>query len=176
MGFSKNARRYSWLVLMLLTLASAACALSSPEALNDGKGTRKNPIPPQTYAHTPDYDVRALGVVWEQPEHSQPVDSQDTQHLRVQFQIRCDKPEDAICQIEEIRQGIQLVDASGILYDPVFSATIENLLEGEILGDGEKAGWLAFQVPRGVELVSAVAEYGDDQHVFFQLPSDGGNR
>ena len=160
---------YPWLVVLLLGFATMACVLSSPDTLNDGKGTRDNPVPSRTYAHTIDYDVRALSVVWEQQNGSQASNSQDAQ-LSVQFQIRCNEAEDEVCRLEEIGRDIRLVDASGILYEPVFSLAIDDPLEGEILGDGEKAGWLAYQLPRGVEILAAVAEYGEEQRVFFQLP------
>lgn len=161
---------YPWLIVMLLVLASAACVLSSPEVLNDGKGTRDNPIPPKTYAHTLAYDVGAMAAVWEQQDDSPASASEDVQLLRVQFQVHCNENEDQVCQLEDIRRDLKLVDASGILYEPVFSLEIEKPLEGEILGGAEKTGWLAFQIPRGVEVVAAIAEYGEDQRVFMRLP------
>jgi hypothetical protein len=158
-----------WLVMLLLVLATMACVLSSADMLNDGKGTRKNPVPPRTYAHTFDYDVRALSAVWEEQNDSQVSSAQDMR-LRVQFQIRCNKAEDEICQLVDIRQHIKLVDTSGIIYEPVFSLNIDDPLEGEILGGGEKAGWLIYQIPQGAEISASIAEYGQEQGVFFQLP------
>jgi hypothetical protein len=167
--FSKMGPIYAWLVMLTLVLAATACVLSAPETLNDGKGTRENPVPPRTYAHTINYDVRALSVVWEQQNDSQVSDSEDAQ-LSVQFQIHCNQAEDKVCRLADIRGDIKLVDASGILYEPVFSSDVDDPLEGEVLGNGEKAGWLVYQIPQGVEILAAMAEYGQEQRVFFQLP------
>lgn len=161
---------YPWLVLIVLVLSTGACMLSSPESLNDGKGTRENPVPPRTYAHTTDeYDVRALNVVWEQENGDQENTSEEVR-LRVQFQIHCTEDANKVCNIEDIKPNIKLADASGILYEPIFPSSIKDPLGGEVLGDGEKAGWLEYRIPRGVEIIAAVAKYGQEQYVFFQLP------
>ncbi|NDJ78551.1 MAG: DUF4352 domain-containing protein [Chloroflexi bacterium] len=160
---------YPWMVLIGVALSTIACALSSPETLNDGKGTRENPVPPRTYARTVNYDVRALNVVWEQQNESTSSESLEIP-LRVQYQIRCTKDEGDVCQLEDIHPNLKLVDTNGIVYESVFLADLEKPLQGEVLGDGEKVGWIAYRVPRGVEITAAVAEYGAEQHVFFELP------
>jgi hypothetical protein len=166
-------RRYGYplLVMLLLLLAGAACTLFSAESLNDGKGTRENPVPARVYAKTTSYNVRALSVVWPQVDQAdQPVDDMQTISVRLQVEIQCERADDEICQLEEIGREIKLVDGTGALYDPVDTETVEEPLTGEILGKAEKAGWLLYEVPRGIEIKSAVAEYEQDQRVFFNLP------
>ncbi len=84
--------------------------------------------------------------------------------------MRCTKPDDEICVLEDIRRHVKLVDGSGILYEPEFSVEGETPLEGEILGQAEKSGWVMYRMPYGVEVASLVVEYGDDQRLFFALP------
>jgi hypothetical protein len=157
------------LVLISLTLSAMACALISAEALNDGKGTREDPVPARVYARTTDYEVRALSVVWSNPNDSSSTDPQNAS-MRVQFQIRCDAADREVCPLAEIAGNIKLVDAAGILYDSVLDGDLEKPLEGEILGEAEKTGWLAYQVPRGVEICCVVALYDPELSVFFDLP------
>lgn len=156
------------LVGMLLVISGMACTVfSSPGALNEGQGTRDDPVAVHIYAKTIEFDVRALSVVWMTQSDTDKDLSERT--LRVQLQVRCTKADDQICVLEDIGERIKMVDASGILYEPS-SNTDENPLEGEILGGAEKAGWLVYRIPRGVEIASLVAEYGQEQHVFFELP------
>lgn len=164
-----SGRIHLWLVIAALVFSTVACALSSPETLNDGKGTRENPVPPRTYALTSNYAVRALSVVRDTHNGDQSSPAEHEQ-IRVQFQIRCEEQEDEVCQLKDIRGHIRLVDANGIVYEPLWSADVDKPLEGEILGSGEKTGWLAYELPRGVDVMFAVADYGEDQRVFFQLP------
>ena len=162
---------YPLLVIMLLMLASAACTLFSAESLNDGRGTRENPVPARTYAKTTSYNVRALSVVWPQKDEAdQTVDDMQMVPVRLQVEIQCGREDDEICQLEEIGQEIKLVDDTGALYEPILTETVDDPLEGEILGDAAKAGWLSYEVPRGINISSAVAEYGEEQRVFFKLP------
>jgi len=163
--------RIKLLILMLL-LASMACTLFSAESLNDGRGTREKPVPARVYAKTTSYNVRALSLVWPQPteEASQSADDLQTVRVRLQVQIQCQRKNDQICRLEDIGREIKLVDEAGTLYEPIMAVDLEDPLEGEILGDAEKAGWLAFDVPRGVTISAAVAEYGEDMRVFFKLP------
>lgn len=156
-------------VLISLTLSTMACALISAEALNDGRGTREDPVPARVYAKTTDYEVRALSVVWPIANESASTDLQDAR-LRVQYQVRCGAADREVCRLAEITSNIKLVDATGILYDSMVDADLEKPLDGEILGGAEKTGWLAYQVPRGVEICCAVALYDPDQSVFFDLP------
>lgn len=155
------------LVVLMLVASMTACSLNSPEMLNDGRGTRDNPIPARMYARTSQYDVRVLSVVMPQTEEAT---ESEKRPIRVQYQIHCTKSTEDVCRLQDIGRNIKLVDASGILYDPIFSRTVEEPLEGEILGDAEQAGWLVYEIPNGIELAAAVSEYGDDQRVFFELP------
>jgi hypothetical protein len=164
-------RTFSWLALIFLIPGAMACALISAEALNDGKGTRDVPVPARVYAKTTHYEVRALNVVWSAENDSSSTDPQYAS-LRVQFQIRCGAADNEVCELAKITGNIKLVDTAGILYDPVFDEDLEKPLEGEILGDAEKTGWVAYQVPRGVEISSVVALYAPDQNVFFDLPTE----
>jgi hypothetical protein len=162
---------YVGLVMLFLALATTACMITSPQTLNDGRGTRENPVPTGLYAHTTNYDVKAIGVLWEQQNDSQSTSSQDTtQPLQVQFQIRCNEPEDTVCQLDQIGQKLKLLDVDGVLYDSVYSANLKEPLTGEILGGAEKTGWLAFQIPSGADITAAVAEYGEQQYVVFLIP------
>jgi hypothetical protein len=110
-----------------------------------------------------------LSVVWLSENDNLSTDPQAVR-LRVQFQIQCDASKGEICELAEIARNIQLVDTAGILYDPVFDQEVEKPLEGETLSGAEKAGWLLYQVPRGVKISAAVAHYSPDQSVFFGLP------
>jgi hypothetical protein len=160
----------SFVVVMLLGLSTLSCAVfSSPGTLNDGKGTREDPVPMQVYAKTIDFDVRALSVVWMDQEAAGKSEPSDQRPLRIEIQVRCTKLNDETCDLKNIAQHIKLVDESGILYEPIFSIQLEQPLEGEVLGGAEKAGWLAYQIPRGVDVSSMVAEYGEEQLVFFNL-------
>jgi hypothetical protein len=161
---------YPALPFLSLVLAATACVfMSSPAELNDGRGTRQQPIPKGIYAKTLDYEVTVLSVDSPQQDKDSSGSSQSLT-LRVQFQVRCLKQADQVCQLQEIARHLKLVDEGGILYDPVFVPEIEDPLEGEILGDAVKAGWLVYQIPHGVSITLALAEYGQDQRVFFQLP------
>jgi hypothetical protein len=161
---------YPLLALICLLLATMACVLiSAPEELNDGKGTRERPVPARQYAKTLDYEVVALNVEWPQQDKQTSLSS-ETVDLRILLQIKCLKLADQVCQLDEIASHIKAVDGSGMLYDPVFAPDIETPLEGEVLGGATKAGWLVYQIPQGVQVRLALAEYGQDQRVFFQLP------
>jgi len=159
-----------WLSLVSLLLATMACVLfASPAELNDGKGTRERPVPARQYAKTLDYGVTALNAVWP-PQDKETSLAAETIDLRVLFQIKCLMLADQVCQLDQIASHIKVVDGSGILYDPVFASDIGDPLEGEVLGGATKAGWLVYQIPRGVQITLALAEYGQDQRVFFELP------
>jgi hypothetical protein len=160
---------YVGLVMLMLALATTACAITSPQTLNDGRGTRENPVPTGMYAHTTNYDVMAIGVL-RKPQNDNQSTSQDTQTLQVQFQVRCNEPEDQVCQLDQIGQKLRLLDANGVLYDSVYSSDLREPLAGEILGGAKTTGWLAFQVPSGVNITAAIAEYGQDQYVVFMIP------
>lgn len=164
-------RRAMLLVLALLALSTLACSiLTSPEALNDGKGSRENPVPLKEYAKTLDFDVRALTAVWINRGGSESDEDPQEQSIRIQLQVRCTKQDDEVCVLEDIRGHVKLVDGSGILYEPGFAIENETPLEGEILGGAEKSGWVMYRMPYGVEVDSLVVEYGDDQRLFFELP------
>jgi len=154
----------------MLLLGALACSFQTPENLNEGRGTREKPVPAREYAKTTDYDVRAMSVVRPLAPDVQPEDDPESEYLRVQYQIRCTKSESDVCQLASLGRNIQLVDASGILYPPIYNVELEKPLQGEILGDAEQTGWLAYKLPRGVEICCAVSEYGDDMRVFFGLP------
>jgi hypothetical protein len=125
-----NPRIYLWLAFILPALSAMACALISAEGLNDGN--TGGAVPARTYAKTTDYEVRALSVVWSNPDDSSTTDSQYA-GMRVQFQIRCDAADREVCPLGEIASNIKLVDAAGILYDSVLDDNLEKPLEGEIL-------------------------------------------
>ncbi len=162
-------RRALALVVGLLALAVLACSFNSPTTLNNGRGSADNPVPLQRYARTSDYDVRALSVVRPMPEATSGADA-DWEYMRVQFQVRCTLSRDKVCNLSELRSQLKLVDVSGIIYDPKLSVTVDNPLEGEILGDAEKAGWLVYAVPKGLQVTRAMAEYGQDHRLFFFIP------
>jgi hypothetical protein len=159
---------YLGLVVGMLALAVLACSFNSPSTLNEGQGTASDPVPLQKYARTSDYDIRALSVV--RPiEEGVSTDDSDLEYMRVQFQIRCTKDEDEICDLSELRRDIKLVDKNGIIYDPALTITVDRMLEGQILGGAEKAGWQVYRVPEGLVVGRALAEYGQDHRVFFMI-------
>lgn len=157
------------LVVGFLALAVLACSFNSPTTLNNGRGSVDKPVPLQRYARTSDYDVRALSVVRPMPE-ADPGPEADWEYMRVQFQIRCTLGKEKVCNLTELRSQLKLVDDGGIIYDPELSVPVENPLEGEILGNAEKAGWLAYAVPKGLQVARGMAEYGQDHRLFFFIP------
>jgi len=157
------------LVAGFLALAVLACSFNSPTTLNDGRGSADKPVALQRYARTSNYDVRALSVVRPMPEASPGPDA-DWEYMRVQFQVRCTVSRDKVCDLSELRRQLKLVDVNGIIYDPKLSIPVGDSLEGEILGDAEKAGWLAYAVPKGLRVTRAMAEYGQDHRLFFTIP------
>jgi hypothetical protein len=95
--------------------------------------------------------------------------------MKVQFEVRCTRGEEEICDLTELRDNIQLVGGEGVLFPPDYSLEIDDpLLEGEILGGGVKAGWLVYRVPHGLPVTEAVVEYGEDLRVFFAAPYGAG--
>ncbi len=70
--------------------------------------------------------------------------------MKVQFEILCKKDPEEICNLTELRDSLQVVGGSGVLFPPDYTLEIDDpLLEGEILGGAQKAGWLVFKVPQG---------------------------
>jgi len=163
------------LVLALLLAASAACAFSAPDRLNEGKGTRSDPVPARKFAKTTQYDVRALSVVRPiTPPDDALLETDDdlsSEYMKVQFEVRCTKDAEEICDLTALRDSFQVIGGKGVLFPPDYTFKLEDpILEGEILGGAQKTGWLVFKVPQGLPVTEAVAEYGDDLRVFFQLP------
>ncbi|NLE50808.1 MAG: hypothetical protein GX613_05320 [Chloroflexi bacterium] len=174
-----NKQRWSvapvLLVLTALLAAGAACALNSPDRLNEGRGTRDNPVPARVFAKTTQYDVRALSVLRPLPLETETPSEEQTdlsyEYMKVQFEVRCTRDAEAICNLTELRDNFQLVGGEGVLFPPDYTLEIDDpLLEGEILGGGEKAGWLVYRVPHGLAVTEAVVQYGEDLRVFFRLP------
>jgi len=163
------------LVVVMLVTAGAACALNAPDRLNEGRGTRENPVPARVFAKTTQYDVRALSVLRPLPVETETPSEEESdlgyEYMKVQFEVRCTRGEEEICDLTELRDNIQLVGGEGVLFPPDYSLEIDDpLLEGEILGGGVKAGWLVYRVPHGLPVTEAVVEYGEDLRVFFRLP------
>lgn len=161
------------LVFMMLLAASVACMQQSPEALNEGKGTRDDPVLARQYAKTDVYDVRVLSAV-RPVQIPTPTDEDiEVEYMKVQFGVKCTKAAEDICNLDELRSNFKVVSEEGILYDPAL--TIEpsegdSILGGEILGEAEQAGWLIYEVPVGINVTEAVVGYGEDMRVFLKLP------
>jgi len=163
------------LALVMLLVAGAACAFNAPDRLNEGQGTRDKPVPARKFAKTPQYDVRALSVVRPVTVTSEGESGKNTdiasEYMKVQFEVRCNKDPEEICNLTELRDSLQVVGGSGVLFPPDYALEIEDpLLEGEILGGAQKTGWLVFKGPQGLSVTEALAQYGEDLRVFFRLP------
>jgi hypothetical protein len=162
------------LVIVMLALAAIACMKQDPELLNEGQGTRDDPVTARQYAHTTTYDVRAMNAVRPMAVENTPAaldDTTQTEYMRVQYEIKCTLHSEEICNLNDVRAGIKLVGTDGVLYEPMSNIILDDQpLEGEILGGAVQTGWVVYQVPVEVVVTQAVAEYGQDQHVFFNLP------
>lgn len=164
-----RGKGFIFLVLVMLGAASLAC-MQTAAGLNEGKGTRQDPVPAREFAKTSNYEVRALSVVRPMEVKS---DSPGSEYMRVQFEIKCRKAEDAVCNLGDLRDDLKLVSSDGVLYDPVDGVALSQAdkpLEGEILGQATNAGWVVYEVPLGLEVTAGVAAYGQDQRTFFKLP------
>jgi hypothetical protein len=158
---------------MMLLAASVACMKQSAAVLNEGKGTRDDPVAARQYAKTDVYDVRVLSAV--RPAQLPTPAGQETEqeYMKVQFGVKCTKAEDEVCNLGELRSDFKVVSKDGILYDPALTVEApngDNVLAGEILGGAEQTGWLIYQVPVGVTITEAVVGYGEDMRVFLRLP------
>jgi hypothetical protein len=162
---------------MMLAVSALACMQQNAEVLNKGQGTRDDPVAARQYAHTTTYDVRAMNVVRPMNVENTPAaldDNTQSEYMRVQFEIKCSRGTEEICNLDELRAGIKLVGTNGVLYEPLSDFVLDDESEpplaGEILGGAEQSGWVVYQVPVGMSVPQAVAEFGQDQHVFFSLP------
>jgi len=163
------------LVAVMLLAAGTACALTAPDRLNEGRGTRENPVPARTFAKTTQYEIRALSVIrpvtTDTSSATDASDDRSMEFMKVQFEVLCTKDSEEICNLTELRDNFQLVGSNGVLFPPDYTLEIDDpLLEGEILGGAQKTGWLVYQVPAGLAVNEAVAQYGEDLRVFFRLP------
>lgn len=158
----------------ILLAAAAACAFNAPDRLNDGRGTRDNPVPARVFAKTPSYEVRALSVLRPLPVDEAEAPEGGTtgsEYMKVQFEVLCARDPEEICNLTELRDKFQLVGGEGVLFPPDYTLEIDDpLLEGEILGGAQKPGWLVYRVPNGLPVTEAVVEYGEELRVFFRLP------
>jgi hypothetical protein len=157
-------------VIAALVLAILACSGTPASTMNEGKGTRNDPVPAGKYMITNKYDVRAQAVSY---VDTQDPPSETDEYRKVQFQIKCTKSPDDICDLSEIRDSLKLVSTTGIIYDSVPGVTLppsDKPLQGEILGGAEQVGWLVYEIPIGVEVKLAMAEYDTDRRGFFSLP------
>jgi|GEM_PF-1704597 hypothetical protein len=162
------------LVAGMMLAAAAACAFNSPDRLNDGRGTRERPVPARVFAKTPQYEVRALSVLRPVPVEGQgegETTDIGTEYMKVQFEVLCSRDPEEICDLTELRDNFQVVGGEGVLFPPDYTLEISDpLLEGEILGGAQKAGWLVYKVPTGLTVTEAVVEYGEGLRLFFRLP------
>ena len=164
--------RLSMMLVFISVLATALACAQSPAGLNQGRGTRDNPIAARSYAKTTSYEVRAQSVVRPVPDLA-PENDVEKEYMKVQFEIKCARDSDEVCDLAVLREQFRLVDEEGIIYesDPTVELPArDDPLECEILGGAAKAGWMAFRVPVGVPVNTALAEYGEDQRIFFRLP------
>jgi hypothetical protein len=101
-------------------------------------------------------------------------DNTQSEYMRVQFEIKCSRGTEEMCNLDDLRAGIKLVGTDGVLYEPLSDFVLddesEQPLAGEILGGAKQSGWVVYQVPIGMSVPQAVAEFGQDQYVFFSLP------
>lgn len=163
------------MVVAALLLAILACSGTPASSLNEGRGTRNDPVPARRYTRTTEYEVRVLTVVRPSPPDAEATaePSELTHRYHVQFQVKCRKPPDDICDLDAISDQLKLVSSDGIIYEPMTNPPLEESdteLEGRILGGAEKTGWMVYEAPTGVELSLAMAEYGQDRRAFFRLP------
>ena len=157
-------------VIAVLVLAILACSGTPASTLNEGKGTRNDPVLVGKYMVTTTYEIRAQAVSY--VDTQEPASDAD-EYRKVQFQIKCTKSADDICDLSEIRDSLKLVSTTGIIYDPVPGVKLppsDKPLQGEILGGAEQVGWLVYEIPIGVEVKLAMAEYDTDRRGFFVLP------
>jgi hypothetical protein len=161
-------------VLVWLLAASLACMEQAPEHLNEGRGTRDDPVPARVYAKTTNYEVRAQNAVRPMAGATPTQDEEfPTEYLKVQFEIKCIRGTDEICDLNEIGPNLTVISDDGVIYEADMTATLpagDSPLDGEILGGAEQAGWLVYQVPTGIPVTLALAKYGQDQRIFFKLP------
>jgi hypothetical protein len=160
-------------VAVLLLASSMACMQQSAEVLNEGKGTRDDPVAAMKYAKTDAYDVQILSAVRPAQIPTPAGQKTDHEYMKVQFGVKCTRADDQVCNLDEFRVNFKVASEDGILYDPALEIDVpqgDNVLEGEILGGAEQTGWLLYQVPVGVPVTLAVVGYGDDLHVFLKLP------
>jgi len=158
-------------MLIMLVLASLACMQASAGALNEGQGTRDNPIAPRKFARTGDYEIRALSTI-------RPVTADNYtapegfEFMKVQFEVKCTKSEAEICDLTDLQNNIKVVSNTGILYTADPETQLDKPLAGEILGGAADAGWLTYVVPVGMTIDQALAQYGMDgaNLIFFKLP------
>lgn len=173
-----KSRMVAVFVVLMLLASGLACASESATVLNEGKGTREDPIAARKYAKAASFEVRALSVIYETLTEDATPAPQETpagvDTLKVQFEIKCTRGPDEICDLGEMRNNLKLVSSDGIIYEPILDdAGLEESdrpLQGEILGGAQQAGWMAYQIPTGIQVTLALAEFGEGERVFFKLP------
>lgn len=173
-----KSRIYPVVVVLMLLISGLACASENAKVLNEGKGTRDDPIAARTYAKASSFDVRALSVIYMSPTENPSPAPEETptgvNTLKIQFEIKCTRGAEESCNLSELRNNLKLVSDDGIIYESIGDnsrlAESDQPLEGEILGGAEQAGWMLYEIPTGVTVRVAVAEFGEDQRVFFKLP------
>ncbi|WP_119068692.1 hypothetical protein [Aggregatilinea lenta] len=157
-------------VIAALVLAILACSGTPASTLNEGKGTRNDPVPVGKYMVTTNYEVRAQAVSHVDTEEPS---SETDEYRKVQFLIKCRKSPDDVCDLDQIRENLKLVSVTGIIFDPVPNVDLppsDKPLGGDILGEAEKAGWLVYEIPIGLDITLGMAEYETDRRGFFVLP------
>lgn len=166
---------YPVLAAAMLLISGLACASESATTLNEGKGTRADPVVARKFAKASSFDVRALSVIHLSSSTPTPEETPaGIEVIKVQFEIKCTRGSDEICDLGELRNNLKLVSEDGIIYEAALDgdglAESDQPLKGEILGGAQQAGWMVYAIPAGVEVKLALAEFGEDELVFFKLP------
>lgn len=159
-----------WLVVSLLVMASMAC-MRQTDTLNQGRGTRDDPVTALQFARTLNYSIRGMSV-------SRPYDvprrtaRENYEFVGVEFEILCTRDDEEICDLDEIATEIRLVSDAGHLFTPRLNLTLDNPLEGQILGNSRKVGWVVFEVPITMPVKTGTVAFASEAEdlVFFSLP------
>lgn len=159
-----------WLVVGMLVFSSVAC-MRQMDTLNQGKGTRDDPVTALQFAKTMNYDIRGTSVE-RGADIPGEMPASDHTFMRVEFEVICTKDSEQICDLENIAEDVKLVNTMGRLYPPRLDVAQDSPLSGEILGKARYTGWLVYEVPESSTIQVAVVPFSADGEdlVFFNLP------
>ena len=158
------------LVIVMLLFASLAC-MRQTDTLNQGRGTRDDPVTALQFARTRSYNIRGMNVT-----RPMTFDHRSTpkgyEYIGVEYEVLCTRGSEEICDLDAIADGIKLVSSTGHLFSPVDNLPVDNPLSGEILGNARKIGRVVYQTPINTAISTATVAFKSDSAdlVFFKLP------